>query len=258
MPYLSEDIKNAFLNVAIDRAKITILERLIDHYLVDLINTPHLYNVEYIRYLNFERWYLQQLSIYLELGLNYANQLAIDSGLTDDEMARVQNYAIPHDYIFEAVYLDSDLEDMLPFRASDEDTLNCDIDFTRVPIVELDVDLSNKWDILTKNTFVPGNDYYCVSIMLTPELARGRPLHSIEYFSIGELQEYLKFTRNWLDFKGKCKHPMYDTSISLENITRFTYRGAHHGIAQGGKPIHKRSYINKKKTKKSIKKRLIK
>lgn len=252
-PGLSEEIKNAYLSVAMDRSRLHILEIEITRDEDNFINGIYDINDnEYIRISDFNRWYRQQLLRNIELGLIYANQIARDSGLNPEDMITVQNYAFPHDYIIERAYEEGDREDVLPFWTRVEDAVNCDIDFSRVRIVELNVDLSDKWDILSRNTYVIGNDYYCVSINLTPELARGRPLQSVEYYGINELQNYVRYNRDWTGFNGRCKHPIYNTSISLENITRFTYRGP----VQGGKSKYKRSYINKNKTKKSIKKRL--
>ena len=254
IPSLSEEIKNAYLSVAMDRARLHILQIEITRDEDNFINGNYYINDnEFIRILDFNRWYRQQLLSYIELGLNYANQIARDSSINPEDMIRVQNYAFPHDYIIERAYEEGDREDTLPYWTRVEDAVNCDIDFSRVPIVELNVDLRDKWDILSRNTFLVGNDYYCVTINLTPELARGRPLQSVEYYGISELHDYVKYTRDWTGFIGRCKHPIYNTSISLENITRFTYRGP----AQGGKSKYKRSYINRKKTKKSIKKAFI-
>jgi hypothetical protein len=250
------NIIDAYRKVAIDRAELILKVHKLRELEDQLINGEVNFtwnNIDFMMRLNFIRWYVQKLTEDIRLGLIYADQLAQNSGFNEEELRRV--HAVPTDFDFELFR-----QDLTPISPGEPEPLY--FDFSEIPRVEINVDLTGKWDILTRDIFVPGTDYYCITIDLPPEIARGRPLHSVEYYSIDALEHHLFYSRTFSFRYGRInmphyiKDPYYDFQISLENITRFTYRGPNQGPDQGGKPMHKRSYINKNKTKKSLKKRL--
>jgi hypothetical protein len=243
------NIEHAYMKVAIDRAELTLKENELWELESELINRNInlIHDIDFMRRLNFLRWYVQKLTHNIRLGLIYANQLAENSGLNPEGILRVQNYAVPTYHEFQ--YFRTDITPGSPYQPYD-------IDFSTIPRVEINVNLNDKWDVLTNDIFVPGTDYYCITVDLPPEIARGKPLHSVEYYSIDALENWLRHSPWREGIRNYLKHPIYDLQISLENITCFTYRGPNQGPDQGGKLKYKRSYINRKKTKKSLKKRL--
>ena len=91
----------------------------------------------------------------------------------------------------------------------------CNIDFNQVQQAIINVDLTGEVCILTLEPFIPGQDYYQVSVSLSPH---ANP--TVNYFSINEFHEWFEYHRVL-----PCKHPMFNVSITLNNIRRFTYNG---------------------------------
>ena len=116
----------------------------------------------------------------------------------------------------------------------------CNIDFTRTRIPELinvEDDLSDEIEPFTQESFMPGQEYYRVTI------EGNRPY----YFSIDGLQQWLR--------TNQCRHPiLQNVFIAQRDIERFTYTGPPIMVVGGRKfkKISKRLRQKSKRIKKSI------
>jgi len=138
------------------------------------------------------------------------------------------------------------------FRLEPPPPLPCTIDFTRIsellPIDVENLDLSGKIDIITQEEFIPGQEYYRVTVMYQPE-DNSPPIESVSYYSIEGLQGWL--TNNTQH--PICRHPMLqNVSITQRDIERFTYIGIRREVG-GNNRKHKSRSFRTKKLKKSIK-----